>query len=80
MAKGSLVTHCQTHQGMVKWKFGSEVDEADWGGDKPRTYNMVFLAMSSHSKYAVPGVDADGNEGALLTPAHQGERGDPRRC
>ena len=55
MAKGSLVTHCQTHEGMVKWKFGSEVDESDWGGDKPRTYNMVFLERSSHSKDAVAG-------------------------
>ena len=43
LAKGSLVTHCQTQHGVAKGGLGSEGDESD-GGDKPRTYRLAFPA------------------------------------
>ena len=43
MARGSLVTHCQTQHGVDKGGLGSERDDAD-GGDEPGTYRMAFTA------------------------------------
>ena len=45
IAKGSLVTHRQTQNGVEKWGFGSEGNEAD-GGNNHKTYRMVFPAKS----------------------------------
>ena len=42
LEKWSLVTHFQTQNGLAKGGLGSEGDKADGGGDKQRTYRMVF--------------------------------------
>ena len=44
--KGSLVTHRQNHHGVAKGRLGSEGDEADGGGNEPRTYKIVFLTRA----------------------------------
>ena len=36
------MTHRQTQHGVAKGGLGSEGDEADGGGDDPRTYRMTF--------------------------------------
>ena len=55
MAKGSLVTHCQTQCGVAKGRLGSEVDETDRGFNEPRTYKMVFLPRAEPRPCPVKG-------------------------
>ena len=43
LAKGSLVTHRQTQNGVAKEGLESEGNKAD-GGDNPRTYILAFPA------------------------------------
>ena len=45
MAKGSLVTHCQTQHGVAKGGLGPEGDKAA-GVDKTITYRMTFPAKA----------------------------------
>ena len=40
--------HLQTQNGVDKGRLGSEVDEAEGGGDEPRTYRMVFPTRVGH--------------------------------
>ena len=55
LAKGSLVTHRQTQHGVAKGRLGSEGDEADGGGDDPRTYKMAFPVRVGPRPFPVKG-------------------------
>ena len=54
IAKGSLLTHRQTHHGVAKGWLVPESDEAD-GGDKPQTYRMAFPAKAGPRPCPVEG-------------------------
>ena len=55
LEKRSLVTHRQNHHGVAKWRLGLEGDEADGGGDKPRTYRMAFPTRAGPRPCTVKG-------------------------
>ena len=48
------MVHCQTHHGVVKGGSGQESDKED-GGDKPRTFRMVFSAKSGPRPFPFEG-------------------------
>ena len=49
------MTHCQTQHSVAKGRLGSEGDEADGGGYKPRTYKMAFLTKAEPRPFPVKG-------------------------
>ena len=47
--------HLQTQHGVAKGGLGSEVDNADWGGEEPYTYKMAFPTRTGHMPCQVEG-------------------------
>ena len=55
LEKRSLVMRRQNQHSVAKGRLGPEGDEADGGGDKPRTYKMAFLARAGPRPLPVKG-------------------------